>query len=52
MIPRWVIVVVIVLVLAYLYLTMTRGGQQMAGKFPFPVPPLFGVNRGGGVPGL
>lgn len=50
--PRWAIILAIVVIVAYLWLTMTRGGQQMAGKFPFPVPPLFGVNRGGGVPGL
>lgn len=48
---RTLLLVAVVVVLVYLFLTMTRSGQRMAGNFPFPVPPLFGVNRGGGVPG-
>lgn len=49
--PRWVWLVVALVVLYGLWVMASRS-PRLAGKFPFPPPPLFGVNRGGGVPGL
>jgi hypothetical protein len=45
------LIVAVILVVLYLLLSRTSQGQKLAGQFPFPVPPLFGVNRGQGYPG-